>query len=81
MNVIMMKDLDRIRKILELKASHKKLEICTVCGARTESAYFYNINDVANLMLCSDCNQLKVSVDDVKGNPQLEYLFKKVYGK
>lgn len=81
MSVIVMKDLDRIRKILELKASHQKLETCTVCGAKTESVYFYNINEVANLMLCGDCNQLKISVDDVKGSPPLQYLFKKVYGK
>ena len=81
MNIRMMKDLERIRKILELKASHQKLETCAVCGARTESVYFYNIHDVVNLMLCSECNQLQISADDVKGDAQLEYLFKMVCGK
>ena len=77
----MMKDLDRIRKILEVKTSYQKLEICVVCGKNTGSACFYNINDNANLMLCNDCNQLQISADDIKGDAQLEYLFRKVYGK
>jgi transcription elongation factor Elf1 len=77
----MMKDLDRIKKILEIKAIYQKLETCVVCGAKTGSVYFYNTNDSANLMLCSDCNQLQISADDVKGDAQLEYLFKRIYGK
>ena len=77
----MMKDHDKIKRILELKATHQKLETCAVCGARTGGVYLYNINDTAGMMLCNDCNQLQISDDNVKGNAQLEYLFKKVYGK
>ena len=77
----MMKDLDMIKKVLEIKASYQKLETCVICGAKTGSAYFYNTNDRANLILCNDCNQLQISADDVKGDSQLEYLFRKVYGK
>ena len=76
-----MKDPDKIKRILELKATHQKLETCAICGASTGSACLYNINDKAGLMLCNDCNQLQISADDVKGDTQLEYLFKRVNGK
>ena len=76
-----MKDPDKIKRILELKATHQKLETCAICEASTGSACFYNINDKAGLMLCNDCNQLQISADEVKGDAQLEYLFKRVIGK
>ena len=77
-----MKDIDKIKKILELNANYQKQEQCVVCGAKTDSVYFYNYsNKEIGHLICKECNQLQIVEDDVKGNYSLEYLYKKVFKK
>jgi hypothetical protein len=77
-----MNDLDKIKKILELKTNYQKLEQCYACGSKTKFCYFYSKGMANNgMMLCEQCNQLQISEEDVRGNYQLEYLHKKVYRK
>jgi len=72
-------DIDKIKKILELKVTYQKLEQCAVCNAKTKSAYFHNGSKNENgHLLCPDCNQLQISDEDVKGNTLLEYLYKRM---
>ena len=76
-----MKDLDKIKRILEIKANYQKLETCVVCGAKTESVYFHNDGDPVGSMLCKTCNELQITEDDVKGDYQLEYLRQRAHKK
>ena len=72
-----MEDIERIKKILELRANYQKLGTCTICGANTDSTYFHNPNDKVGQLLCKTCNEVQVSEDEVKGNFQLEYLLRR----
>ena len=77
-----MKDGDKIKKILEIQANYHRLEKCTVCGAKTENAYFYSKSSTSSgSLLCSKCNRLEIQEGDVKGNAVLEYLYKRVHEK
>ena len=82
LQITTVKDLDKIKKVLEIRASCHELEKCAVCGAKTENAYFYSKSskDIGNL-LCRECNQLEIQEDDVKGNAVLEYLYKRALKK
>ena len=72
-----MEDIEKIKKILELRANYQKMENCAICGAKTGITYFHNANDKVGQLLCKTCGELQVSEDEVKGNFQLEYLLRR----
>jgi len=72
-------DVDKIKRILEIRSNHYRLEKCTVCGAKTENTYFYNKGSKEiGILLCKECNQLEIKESDVKGNASLEYLYRRI---
>ena len=79
---ITVNDVDKIKRILKIRSNYYGLEKCTVCGAKTENAYFYNKGSKEiGILLCKECNQLEIKEGDVKGNASLEYLYRRVHQK
>lgn len=75
-----MEDIKRIQRILALKANCNILDECSACGTKTDSCYYYDkgTEKIGN-MLCKDCNNMKITKEDVKNNYTLEYLYKRIH--
>ena len=75
-----MENTKKIQRILALKANCDRLEECAACGTKIDSCYYYDKGtEKIGHMLCKECNNMKITVEDIKDNYTLEYLYKRIH--